>query len=241
MNKLTIRAWAYVLLLSMAAPALADKLIVLDARGGGLKAGMSIDSSATVTLKEGERVTVIGPKGNTVTLKGPFNGPAMASAGSAVDTKQALSALVATRDARSTAVGVIRAGTDAVKIPEPWLIDVTRPGPRCLREGEHPVWWRPDASKEQQFTLYPIDRSWKAEIGWEKGQDRQKAPALSRFEGANVFYIRQDDQEFAISINVIPKSVDNDLVLSSWMLEKGCLQQADAMLAGLRKELQAPK
>jgi hypothetical protein len=222
-------------------PAMADKLIVLDARGGGLKAGMSIDSSANVTLKEGERVTVIGPKGNSVVLKGPFNGPALTKSDAGMDAKQALSALVATRDARSTAVGVIRAGTDAVKIPEPWLIDVTRPGPRCLLEGELPVWWRPDASKAQHFTLYPIDRSWKADIAWELGQDRQTALALSRFAGANVFFIRQDDQEFAISLNVIPKSVDSDLVLSAWMLEKGCLQQADALLAGLRTELQKSK
>ena len=103
------------------------------------------------------------------------------------------------------------------------------------------MWWRPDASKAQHFTLYPIDRSWKADITWELGQDRQTALTLSRFAGANVFFIRQDDQEFAISLNVIPKSVDSDLVLSAWMLEKGCLQQADALLAGLRTELQKSK
>lgn len=241
MNTLIVRALSCALMLMMVGPVMADKLIVLDARGGGLKAGMSIDSNANVTLKEGERVTVIGPKGNSVVLKGPFNGPVLAKSESGLDAKQALSALVATRDARSTAVGVIRAGTDAVKIPEPWLIDVTRPGPRCLLEGELPVWWRPDASKVQYFTLYPIDRSWKADIGWAAGQDRQTAPALSRYEGANVFFIRQNEQEFAISLNVIPKSVDNDLVLSAWMLEKGCLQQADALLAGLRNELQTSK
>ena len=241
MNTLIVRALSCALMLMMVGPVMADKLIVLDARGGGLKAGMSIDSNSNVTLKEGELVTVIGPKGNSVVLKGPFNGPVLAKSESGLDAKQALSALVATRDARSTAVGVIRAGTDAVKIPEPWLIDVTRPGPRCLLEGEPPVWWRPDASKVQHFTLYPIDRSWKADIGWAAGQDRQTAPALSRYEGANVFFIRQNEQEFAISLNVIPKSVDNDLVLSAWMLEKGCLQQADALLAGLRNELQTSK
>lgn len=241
MNFVMLRALTCGLLVFMVGPAFADKLIVLDARGGGLKAGMSIDSSANVTLKEGERVTVIGPKGNSVVIKGPFNGPALTKSDAGIDAKQALSALVATRDARSTAVGVIRAGTDAVKIPEPWLIDVTRPGPRCLREGALPVWWRPDVSQAQRFTLYPIDRSWKAEITWEAGQDRQAAPALSRFEGANVFFIRQDDQEFAISMSVIPNSVDSDLVLSAWMLEKGCLQQADALIAGLRNELQKSK
>jgi hypothetical protein len=38
----------------------------------------------------------------------------------------------------------------------------------------------------------------------------------------------------------IPKGLDNKLVLTSWMLEKGCIQQADALLAQLRDELGKP-
>ncbi|MGB4346304.1 MAG: hypothetical protein WBJ21_07885 [Burkholderiaceae bacterium] len=212
----------------------AAKLIVLDARGGGLKSGMSIDSSAALTLKEGERVTVIGPDGSSATIKGPFSGPPMPKAAASADPGKALSALVATRDARSKTVGVIRAGTDVVRIPDTWLIDVSRPGPRCLKQGERPVWWRPDVAKAGEFTVFPVDRSWRADFVWQAGQERQAAPALSRFDESSVFFIRQGEQEFAISINIIPKGLENDLILSSWLLEKGCLQQADALLASLR-------
>jgi hypothetical protein len=149
----------------------------------------------------------------------------------------ALAALVATRDARTSSVGVIRAGTDAVKIPEPWLIDVTRPGPRCLLEGERPVWWRPDTSRAESFTVFPVDRSWRADFNWEVGVDRLPVPALSKFEGQNVFVIRMDKQEFGISMSTVPKGIDNELVLTSWMLEKGCIQQADALIRNLREQV----
>jgi hypothetical protein len=36
---------------------------------------------------------------------------------------------------------------------------------------------------------------------------------------------------------VIPKEIDNDLVLSSFMLEKACIQQADALLAKIKQDL----
>ena len=236
------RRWKYFCLglcaAASALPCLAVNLIVLEARGGGLKSGMSIDSSATLTLKEGERVTVIGPDGRSATLKGPLSGQPFASGASSVDPKQAFAALLSARDARTSSVGVIRAGSDAAKIPTPWLVDVTRPGARCLLQGEHPVWWRPDTGEADRFTVFPVDRSWSAQFAWAAGQDRQAAPPLSRFEGSNVFVIRQGEREYAINLVVIPNTLDNKLVLSAWMLEKGCTQQADALLESMRGELE---
>ena len=229
-----MRRWIAILLwLALPAWAGAANLVVLEARGGGLTTGQSIPSDKPITLKEGERVTVIGPDGKSVTLRGPFSGPPMPGGGTAADPKQALAALVATRDARTSSVGVIRAGTDAAKLPEPWLIDTTRPGPRCLLDGERPVWWRPDASREEYFTVYPIDRSWRADFHWSAGQDRQPVPPVSRFEGQNNFVIVIDKQEHAISITTVPKGIDNEFVLTSWMLQKGCVQQADALIRKL--------
>ena len=69
-----------VCLLWLSAAAGAANLIVLEARGGGLAAGQSIASDKPISLKEGERVTVIGPDGKSVSLRGPFKGPPMPSA-----------------------------------------------------------------------------------------------------------------------------------------------------------------
>lgn len=219
------------------ASGLAATLVVLEARSSTLTLGMRIDSSNVISLKNGERVTFIGPDGKSISLKGPFNGVPLTKANDSVDLRQALSALVATRDARTSSVGVVRAGTAAVKIPEPWLIDVTRPGPRCLLEGTQPVWWRPDDSKIESFTVFPVDRSWSAQFNWTAGQDRQPLPPLSRLEGSKVFVIRQGEKEYAISLEIVPKDLENQLILTSWLLEKGCIQQADALLTLVRRDL----
>lgn len=228
---------AFLLFFFASFPCWAIKLVVIDARSGQIKAGSSIESLDPISLKEGERITVVAPDGKSVTLKGPFSGPPMPASSTASDPKAALAALINTRDARTSSVGVIRAGADAAKLPEPWLVDMSRPGTRCMIEGETPVWWRPETALADEFTVFPVDRSWRADFKWEKGQDRQTVPRLAKFEGPNTFVIRRDNQEYAVTITVIPKSIDNDLVLSSWMLEKACVQQADALLTKIKNEL----
>lgn len=217
------------------ASAMAARLIVVEARGGSLKPGMSVESATPVTLKVGERLTLIAPDGKTVALRGPFSGPpASRGGGAAADPRQALAALISTRNSRASSIGAVRAGAGAVKLPDPWLIDISRPGPRCLREGAAPVWWRPEGGAAQPFTVFPVDRSWRADFNWAAGQIQLKAPPLQRYDGTTMFIVRSDGQELAVGVNVIPKDIDDDLVLASWMLEKGCIPQADALLARLQ-------
>ena len=220
--------------------ALAAKLIVINARAGELRPGMSVESTAAISLKEGERVTLIGPDGRTVSLRGPFSGPPATRAGAAADPRQALAALVSTRNARASSIGAVRAGAGAVKLSDPWLIDISRPGPRCLREGIAPVWWRPDATGSAPFTVFPIDRSWRADFIWAPGQSQLKAPPLQKLEGQPTLIVRSEDREVAIGLSVVPRDIEDDLVLASWLLEKGCIPQADALLARLQSANAAP-
>jgi hypothetical protein len=217
------------------AAAMAAKMIVIDARAGTLKPGMSVESTSALSLKVGERLTLIAPDGKTVALRGPFSGtPASRSGGAAADPRQALAALISTRNARASSIGAVRAGAGAVKLPDPWLIDISRPGPRCLREGTAPIWWRPDGGAAQAFTVFPIDRSWRADFNWAPGQVQLRAPRLQKLEGQPMFIVRSDGQELAVGLNIIPADISDELVLASWMLEKGCIPQADALLARLQ-------
>lgn len=222
---------------SVASVASAAMLIVIDARGGVLKPGQKIDSAQALTLKEGERVTVIGPDGNATTLRGPFKGVVPGHSGSGTEPRMALAALIATRNARTNSVGVIRSGTSAAPLPEPWLIDVTRSGERCIKAGTNPVWWRPQPAPAQPLVVMPIDRSWRADLQWEAGQQQMGARNLVAMTSESVMVVRSGDQEFTIRINLVPVAFDNDFVLVSWMLEKGCMQQADALLRQLKQAL----
>lgn len=229
---------ALTLALASIASASAATLIVIDARGGALKPGQKIDSATPLSLKEGERVTVIGPDGKATTLRGPFSGVVPGHSGNATEPRMALAALIATRNARTNSVGVIRSGTNAAPLPDPWLIDVTRSGERCLKAGTQPVWWRPLPAPAQSFVVMPIDRSWRADLQWQAGQQQMSASKLVLTASESIMVVRSGDQEFTIRINPVRADLDNDLVLVSWMLEKGCMQQADALLRQIRHESQ---
>jgi hypothetical protein len=209
------------------------QFVVMDVRGAPFKSGQSIAATAVINLKEGERLSAIGPDGKTVTLRGPFSGPLAPKADAVPDSKQALAALLVNRDARTKSVGVVRAGTASVKTPQPELIDITRGGPRCLTEGDKPLLWRPNNSTEQKFVIYPGDRSWRADFVWESGQDRMQMPDLSKFDGMTTLLVNIDQQEFVITLTTVPTSITNDFIRAAWMLEKGCVQQADALLKSL--------
>jgi hypothetical protein len=216
-----------------AMPARASELVVLEARGGNLKRGQTIDGSVTLTLKEGERITLITPEGRSIMLRGPLSQAPLPPGASAPDPRQALAALVTAREARTSAIGVIRAGADAAALPEPWLIDVSREGERCLREGETPLLWRPDARNETRVSVEPEDRSWRAFLTWPASQDSLTLPDLRRFDTPTVLIVRMEDREVAIQIRPVPRNIDEPLVLASWLLQSGCMQQADALLRSL--------
>ena len=233
MTKLSKIAFGLPILLVLGMPvfeANAATLIVIDARGGNMKAGQKIDSATTLNLKEGERITVIGTDGKSITIRGKFSGSPLGSGPVATDPSRALAALINTRNARTSSVGVVRGATDAAPLSDPWLIDISRPGERCLKAGTPAIWWRPDSSASQKFTVLPIDRSWRADFEWRADEGMMAVPPLARFDTQTIFLLRINEQEFPVSLNIVPADLDNDFILASWMLEKGCLQQADALL-----------
>jgi hypothetical protein len=227
---LTLLVWACV-----GMPVQAETLIVMEARGVNLKAGAQIDGAQVLTLKEGERLTLIRSDGTVITLRGPFSKTPAPPTAVATDPKQALAALVNTRAARTSSVGVIRAGEEVLPLPEPWLVDLSRSGMRCMIEDQTVTFWRPDASQEARFTLVPSDRSYKADFIWPRGTARLPASKLEFKNEFNFFTIQQADQEFALQLMKIPRAIaeGNRVILIAWLLEKGCTQQADALLRQL--------
>ena len=220
-------------------PLAAEPMTVVEARGTAFRPGMQVASTATVQLREGEKLTVVSMNGRLATLRGPYRGVVAPTVLASTSARAALGALVTTRRDRATSVGAVRSAAIAHPIPDPWMVDISRPGPRCVREGGPVTWWRADSTSEEQFTILPLDRSWKAEITWQAGQSTMPVPPGLRLEEGSSFVVRSDGRDNAISLNVIPATADQPLLLVAWMIEKGCAQQADALIRQLDQELPA--
>ncbi len=151
----------------------AANLVVVEARGIDLKPGAEIDGDKPLELKDGQVVTLISPSGEIIKLHGPMNtAPAPTQSGSSVDVRGALKTLVTRELADNSELGVVRGAADDPIPPQPWLVDVTHDGTRCLPENNPIVFWRPGGGGADTVSIAPYDRSWLARAEWQAGSDR---------------------------------------------------------------------
>ena len=131
--------------------------------------------------------------------------------------------------ARCGEAGVTR-GTNAVALPDPWLIDVTRSGNVCLKENAQPVFWRPDAKTAVSLLVMPVDRSWKSQANWPAGMDRVQVTTDVPMHGGAAYVVNYAGSEYALAVSMVPASLANDRMRAAWMAQKGCAAQAEALL-----------
>lgn len=227
-------AGAMMMVLGSIASRAAD-LVVVEARGIDLKPGAQIDGEKPLLLKDGQVVTLISPSGEIIKLHGPMNAaPAPAQGGSSVDVQGALKTLVTRELADNSELGVVRGAADDPVPPQPWLVDVTHDGTRCLPQDNPIVFWRPGGGGADTVTIAPYDRSWVARADWDSGSDRlaigDRVPLRSRA----TYLVRIGKKEAAITLIMIPAAVNNDAMRAAWMIEVGCVAQVKSLLQANR-------
>jgi hypothetical protein len=214
-----------------AATACAATLVVVEARGIALTPGAQIDGTKPLELKDGQVVTLIAPSGEIIKLHGPMNAPpAPSGGGSTVDVQGALKTLVTQELADNSELGVVRGTADDPIPPQPWLVDVSRDGTRCLPENSPVVFWRPGGGGAEQMTIAPYDRSWLARAEWQGGADRMTVGSAVPLRSRSTYVIRSGSKEAAVTLIRIPAVVNNDAMRAAWMIEVGCVAQVKALL-----------
>ena len=213
----------------VAGAANAATLVVVEARGIGLKPGAILQSDAVLTLKQGQHLTLISETGSTLKIDGPYNKPPVAVEGGGVNLNDTLRALVTQREARSGEYGTTRAAVLA-KLPDPWLVDATHGGNGCMLENRAPVFWRPAADSASTLAVAPTDRSWKAQAKWPAGDDRLSITTDVPMRGGETYVVTVGGAESAITMVSVPAALTNDAMRTAWMAEKGCEAQAAALL-----------
>lgn len=214
----------------LAAPCGAVELVVMDANVPGLKSGDKVDGDKPLKLAAGQRATLISADGRTLKLKGPSEAPpAPAGAEQGGDVLNALKNLTASRASGGGALGVVRSGGGG-DLPEPWLVDVTAAGHRCLSPGVATVLWRGEAGAAGDLEMWPADRSWRAKAPWPSESDRLGLPASLPLRDRQGYIVTVDGKTSAITVHVAPGYLANDVMRVAWMLEMGCNAQAAALL-----------
>jgi len=210
----------------------AATLVVAEARGVALKPGEIIDGAQKLSLLQGQRVTLIAENGATLRLNGPYDEAPAASNPGAVDWQKALGTLVEAGAPRSGDVGLVRNSSDVADLPDPWLLEIDRPGNVCWREGASAVFWHPAAANVLPLAITPADRSWRAAASWPGGADRIAVPSTVPLRDRATYIITLAERQAAVTINAVPASLSSDEMRASWLIEKGCLAQARALLRG---------
>ena len=214
--------------LLLSGTAQAASLIIVEARGIGLKPGTSIDSAKPLMLKQGQHVTLISDSGATLTIDGPYDQPPTAG-GQGKSLGSTLAALATEHNARTGEAGVTRGASTNV-LPDAWLVDVTHSGSACLREKQQPVFWRPDANAVSALTVMPADRSWKSQAVWPAGSARLSVTTDVPVHGGAAYVLVFNGSQYALAVNTLPSTLANDSMRAAWMVRKGCEAQAEALL-----------
>ena len=225
-------ALAAALIIGTASAAMAVELVVVEARGvTGLKQGDVVGDTQPIKLEDGQMVTLVAEDGSILTLRGPYD-QAPVGGGGGVDVASALDALTTGKSRNVT--GVIRAANLDVHLPSPWLVDVSHPGVSCLRLGDQPVLWRASDSAGATLTMMPADRSWRAQTEWPVGSATLQAPSNFPIKDGRTYLADFGGKAVAVTLTQIPPKVTSPRMQAAWMLEKGCVAQAEALLKTAR-------
>ena len=235
-------------------------LVVFAAQGVNLKPGDTVDGTKPFTLEAGQSATLISDSGKMLKLRGPYSAVPLSETGrQGATVTDALAALAsaprttsatlgASRDAAGTvhlapgggpegpaaarskggSIGGILSGDDGV--PEPWVISVAGSGHRCAREGSELIFWRTDKNPEQEIKVGIASESWRARTRWPGGYAKLAAPdTMPRLDGS-VFTVDVGSASTTLTLHIMPQSVTAAPVLAAWMVEKGCISQAAALM-----------
>jgi len=216
--------------------AAALELVVAEAHGIRLAPGQTVDGAKPLSLADGQSVTLLSSSGQIVRLEGPSDAAPESGLKHAEsqDMQTAMTALITERNARTSDIGIVRGDND-VKLPDPWVVDITHPGTSCVQPGKSVVLWRSQDMGATPVAFAPKDRSWTVSGTWPASADRLALPATMPLRDHTDYVVELGEKVAPVTVRLIPQSVNNDAMRAGFMAAVGCGNQVSALLAAWQK------
>lgn len=215
--------WGAAAAVALSSTAAVASVVVVRSLGPSAKAyppGKTLPESASISLKGGDVVTLIGP-GSAKTLRGPGN-------------FEAKSVNLASAAGKRGRFGALRTA-EIVRNPSIWDLDVTQSGKMCVK-GNKLQLWRPDSDSAVKLNIRSADGK-SQELSWPAGKASASWPSALPIANSAEYQIEWAASGEKSSVTFVTvASAPADLVGAAQVLiEKGCENQLDLLVESASK------
>jgi hypothetical protein len=235
--KALLAAAGAIAMLALAGAAQAQSIVV---RSSGPSAatypqGKKLPANARVTLKAGDKLTVLDKAGSRV-LSGPgsftLDGTVARDAGAATRVAGVIGGGGArTRTGAVRGAGAVRSAAPSASGPDSvWYVDVSKGGAYCVADPNSVVLWRPNRSEEATGKLSLIGGK-PVEVTWKKGNPLKLWPSKELPVADATRYVFSDPvgPNVPITLHVVGTPPVDDLAVAGLLAERGCMAQLDVL------------
>ncbi len=227
-----------ILLMTAAFSAQAQQLVVIASGAPSLKPGQVVNSGTAIEIPAGASVTLVSETGKTVTLKGPFSGPAKAGGKGGGDDKliASLSGLLSGSGKETGSLGTMRAATPPKPPSDAWVINTGKSGVFCVQAKGPVMLWREKAAKARILTLKNLTDKSRSKAEWPAGSATLEWPSKVNLTDGARYLLRMKGSRAVrkLKLHLVPGGLASDAHRAVWMARNGCEKQALRLLAGLR-------
>lgn len=218
----------------------AKQLVVIESSSPSIKSGQILDSAKPLILGKDVKLTLISDDGRVTKLLGPFSGlpdtkssGANPSSGGGTRMIAMLSRLVGPKSMDQSSIGTVRSGVGTPP-PNPWAINIKRRGAHCVKPNSV-KFWRTKSRKSAKFSVLPVSGGSRAKIKWPKRTEFLEWPASMPVTDGAAYKIKVSGMPTkTINIHISPSNLPTPAHGAAWMGEKGCMEQARALLTQLK-------
>lgn len=213
-------------------PAAASAGVVVRSSGpsaGDYPVGRQVADSATVTLRAGDRITILTDNGTRV-----IQGPGTFRVGEGATRTRTRFSRLSQRGAQRARTGAVRAGESSgpARAPNLWLVNVAAAGNVCLYDLERVRVWRPETSEAQTYHITDNSSGQILDIPFVEGETMRvidpQVMSLAN-EGSYTFTAPapEEGEATSVSVNFVTMNEQygeaDDLAVA--LIENGCTTQ----------------